>query len=203
MFAFTPAGDLCCVWFIYPALCWFWCPEVETVGTNSIDWAQLSRHLPEERVRNQSPKRWFKKLWRWTMSKYWVTEYRNVSRKQIGKTEIVISPKENKPNENVHWSEYGGDIETVTVLTNQLLCGRRRRRTRRSEKREREGEKEARNRLKKFRNDLNCCEGTWPSLRLIGRSNQTTNFLFLKKSIFIFNKIYFNTNITLTNNKCM
>jgi hypothetical protein len=42
----TPADDLCCVWFIYPVFCWFWCPEI---GTSSIDWAQLSRPLPEDR----------------------------------------------------------------------------------------------------------------------------------------------------------
>jgi hypothetical protein len=43
MFVLTLADGLCCAWFIYPILCWCWCPEI---GTNSIDWAQLSRfHL--------------------------------------------------------------------------------------------------------------------------------------------------------------
>jgi hypothetical protein len=43
MFVLTLADGLCCAWFIYPVLCWCWCSEI---GTNSIDWAQLSRiHL--------------------------------------------------------------------------------------------------------------------------------------------------------------
>jgi hypothetical protein len=40
--------------YVYTALCWCWCPET---GTNSIDWAQLSRFLPEGGDRIQSPKR--------------------------------------------------------------------------------------------------------------------------------------------------
>ena len=31
---------LCCVWFVYPILCWYRCPEI---GTSSIDRAQLRR----------------------------------------------------------------------------------------------------------------------------------------------------------------
>jgi hypothetical protein len=49
MFVLTPADGLRCVWFIYPVLCW--CPEI---GTSSIDWAQLSRLLPEDGDRIQS-----------------------------------------------------------------------------------------------------------------------------------------------------
>jgi hypothetical protein len=37
-----------------PILCWCWCPEI---GTSSIDWAQLSRLLPEDGDKTQSPKR--------------------------------------------------------------------------------------------------------------------------------------------------
>jgi hypothetical protein len=40
MFVLTLADGLCCAWIIYPALCWYRCPEM---GTSSIDWAQLSR----------------------------------------------------------------------------------------------------------------------------------------------------------------
>jgi hypothetical protein len=40
MFVLTPADGFCCVWFIYPALCWFWFPEI---GTGSIDWGQVSK----------------------------------------------------------------------------------------------------------------------------------------------------------------
>jgi hypothetical protein len=40
----TLADGLCCAWFIYLILCWFWCPEV---GTNSIDWAQLRTFYPK------------------------------------------------------------------------------------------------------------------------------------------------------------
>jgi hypothetical protein len=36
---------LCCVQFIYPALCWCMCLEI---GTSSTEWAQLSRLLPED-----------------------------------------------------------------------------------------------------------------------------------------------------------
>jgi hypothetical protein len=56
MFVLTPADGLCCVWFIYAVLCWFWCLEI---GTSSINWAQLSRLLPGDRDRVQSPKRCF------------------------------------------------------------------------------------------------------------------------------------------------
>jgi hypothetical protein len=34
-FDLTPADSLCCVCFIYPALCWFWYLEIGT-----INWAQ-------------------------------------------------------------------------------------------------------------------------------------------------------------------
>jgi hypothetical protein len=58
MFALTRADGLCCVWFIYSVLCWFWFPEK---GTSSIDWAQLivSKVSPEDEDRAQSPKRRF------------------------------------------------------------------------------------------------------------------------------------------------
>jgi hypothetical protein len=39
----TLADGLCCAWFIYPTLCWSWCPEI---GTSSIDWTQLSSFHP-------------------------------------------------------------------------------------------------------------------------------------------------------------
>jgi hypothetical protein len=45
MFVLTLARGLCCAWFIYPTLCWCWCPEI---GTSSIDWAQLIRLPPED-----------------------------------------------------------------------------------------------------------------------------------------------------------
>jgi hypothetical protein len=46
MFNLTLTDGLCCAWFIYPILCWCWCPEI---GTSSIDKAQLSRfHLKME-----------------------------------------------------------------------------------------------------------------------------------------------------------
>jgi hypothetical protein len=45
MFILTPFDSLWCVWFIYPVLCWFWCLEG---GTFSVDWAQLSRLLPND-----------------------------------------------------------------------------------------------------------------------------------------------------------
>jgi hypothetical protein len=54
MFVLTPTDGLCCVWFMYPVSCWFWCPEV---GTSSIDWTQLNRLLPDDRDRVQSTKR--------------------------------------------------------------------------------------------------------------------------------------------------
>jgi hypothetical protein len=44
-FVLTSADGLCCVWFIYPILCWCWCPEI---GTSSTDCAQLSRLLSED-----------------------------------------------------------------------------------------------------------------------------------------------------------
>jgi hypothetical protein len=56
MFVLIPVNGLCCVLFIFPVLCWFWCPET---GTRSINWAQLSRFLPEDRDRDQSLKRCF------------------------------------------------------------------------------------------------------------------------------------------------
>jgi hypothetical protein len=50
MFVLNLAGGLYCAWFIYPILCWCWCPEIET---SSVSWAQMSRfHLK----RVQSPK---------------------------------------------------------------------------------------------------------------------------------------------------
>jgi hypothetical protein len=45
MFVSTPADGLSCAWFIYPVLCWCWCPEM---GTSAIDWAHLSMPLPED-----------------------------------------------------------------------------------------------------------------------------------------------------------
>jgi hypothetical protein len=46
MFVLTPTHGLCCVWFIYPVLGWFWCLEIVT---SSNGWAELSRLLPEDR----------------------------------------------------------------------------------------------------------------------------------------------------------
>jgi hypothetical protein len=43
MFVFTPTVDLCCVWLIYPVVCWFWCLEI---GIASVNWVQLNRILP-------------------------------------------------------------------------------------------------------------------------------------------------------------
>jgi hypothetical protein len=46
MFVLTFAGSLCCASFIYPIMCWCRCPKI---GTNCINWAQLSRfHLKTE-----------------------------------------------------------------------------------------------------------------------------------------------------------
>jgi hypothetical protein len=55
----TPADSLCCVSFIYPLLCWFWCPEI---GTSSTDWAQLSWLLLGDRDKAQPTKQHFKKI---------------------------------------------------------------------------------------------------------------------------------------------
>jgi hypothetical protein len=53
MLLLTLADVLCCAWFLCPILCWFRCPEIETTGTNSIDWAKLSRfHLKTETESN-------------------------------------------------------------------------------------------------------------------------------------------------------
>jgi hypothetical protein len=30
MFVLTLADGLCCAWFVYPSLCWCWCPEIGT-----------------------------------------------------------------------------------------------------------------------------------------------------------------------------
>jgi hypothetical protein len=50
MFVLTLADGLCCVWFIYPILCWCWCLEL---GTNSVDWVQLSKfHLKTDRIQS-------------------------------------------------------------------------------------------------------------------------------------------------------
>jgi hypothetical protein len=43
MSTLTLADCLCCGWFIYPVLCWCWCPEI---GITSIGLAQLSRFWP-------------------------------------------------------------------------------------------------------------------------------------------------------------
>jgi hypothetical protein len=53
MSVLTLTDGLCRVWFIYPILCWCWCPEI---GACSIHWAQLSRLLPKDRDRIQSLK---------------------------------------------------------------------------------------------------------------------------------------------------
>jgi hypothetical protein len=46
MFVLTLTDGLCCASFVYPIMCWCWCPET---GTGSIDWAQLSKfHLKTE-----------------------------------------------------------------------------------------------------------------------------------------------------------
>jgi hypothetical protein len=51
--------DICCVWFIYPVLCWCWCPAI---GTSSMDWAPLNRLLPEDgdriQLRNAGSSAW-------------------------------------------------------------------------------------------------------------------------------------------------
>jgi hypothetical protein len=66
IFVLTPAGGVCCVWFIYPVWCWLWCPEIEIT---SVDWAQLSklyawgrRQYPvsETLVLIKKPGRWIK-----------------------------------------------------------------------------------------------------------------------------------------------
>jgi hypothetical protein len=56
MFFLTAAGDLHCVWFIYPVLCWCWCPEIRT---RSIDWTQLSRLPPEDGDKSPVPEALF------------------------------------------------------------------------------------------------------------------------------------------------
>jgi hypothetical protein len=45
MFDLTPGDGVCSVWFIYPDLCWFWCPEIRT---SSVDLAELNSFLPED-----------------------------------------------------------------------------------------------------------------------------------------------------------
>jgi hypothetical protein len=54
MYALTLADNLCCVWFTYPIFCWCSGPEI---GASSIDWALLSRLLPEDGDRIRHPKR--------------------------------------------------------------------------------------------------------------------------------------------------
>jgi hypothetical protein len=54
MLVSTQAGGLCCLRFIYPALCWFWCPKI---GTSFTDGVQLTRLLPEDTDIVQSLKR--------------------------------------------------------------------------------------------------------------------------------------------------
>jgi hypothetical protein len=68
IFVLAPSEGLCCVLFIYPALCLVLCPEIET---SSIDWAQLSKLFAWGRSRVQSPKRCFKEIksGRWIISK--------------------------------------------------------------------------------------------------------------------------------------
>jgi hypothetical protein len=51
MLLLTLADGLCCVSFIYPILCRFWCPE-----TNLVDWAPPSTLLPEHGDRVKSLK---------------------------------------------------------------------------------------------------------------------------------------------------
>jgi hypothetical protein len=62
-----------CQVYIYPILCWCWCPNV---GTSSIDWAQLSTLLPEDGDGIQSPKHCVlnKKTGQWILSKDSVIE---------------------------------------------------------------------------------------------------------------------------------
>jgi hypothetical protein len=55
MLVFTPADGLCCVWFIYPAFCWFWCPEVRPALSIGPNWVGF---LSEDGDRVQSPKRY-------------------------------------------------------------------------------------------------------------------------------------------------
>jgi hypothetical protein len=46
IFVLILADGLCCAWFIYPILFWYWCPET---GTSSNDWDELNRfHLKTE-----------------------------------------------------------------------------------------------------------------------------------------------------------
>jgi hypothetical protein len=72
MFVLTPANGSWPVWFIYLAWCWLWFPEI---GNSSFDWAQLSRLLPEDGDRAQSPKRCFNfKTGRFSMSKKSIIE---------------------------------------------------------------------------------------------------------------------------------
>jgi membrane-associated phospholipid phosphatase len=61
------ADGLRCGGFIYPLLCCCWRSEILT---SSVDWAQLSRFLPVDGDRIQSPKRHFKekKRGRWITS---------------------------------------------------------------------------------------------------------------------------------------
>jgi hypothetical protein len=54
MFILALADGLCCTRFIYPILCWCWCSKIRN---RSIDWSQVSRFLPEDGDRIQSPKR--------------------------------------------------------------------------------------------------------------------------------------------------
>jgi hypothetical protein len=67
MFALNPTVGLCCVWFTNPLLCWLWCSEV---GTNSTDWAQLSRFFTWARKQESSLQAviLYKKTGRWIMS---------------------------------------------------------------------------------------------------------------------------------------
>jgi hypothetical protein len=46
------------LWFIYPILCWFWCPEI---GANRIDWSQLGMISPDDGDKAQYSKRCLKK----------------------------------------------------------------------------------------------------------------------------------------------
>jgi hypothetical protein len=47
MFVLTLADVLCSAWFVYPILCWCWCPEI---GTSSIDSDHLSRFHPKTKT---------------------------------------------------------------------------------------------------------------------------------------------------------
>jgi hypothetical protein len=70
MLSLTLADDLCCPLFVYSILCWFRCPKIRTIGTNSIEWAQVSRfHLKTETESSLRNVVFYIKTGRWIMFK--------------------------------------------------------------------------------------------------------------------------------------